>query len=174
MRSVLPKASQLVVQRPIAHTFRSRPVPPIHGTGNESRGRVFSITTKWRKEDYAAKAKELNQKGLDEHEKGFNTQIDDASGEAKELQARTPWHREGSDQPPVKRMRSAGAMTKGAYFSPKLITKADRLECRQTPHHAISSPEIDPTPNNPGQEYRPQIHRAFSTARSPTTASLLP
>jgi hypothetical protein len=29
------------------------------------------------------------------------------------LQARTPWHREGSDKPPVKRMRSAGAMTKG-------------------------------------------------------------
>jgi hypothetical protein len=118
MRNVLPKASQLVVQSPIAHTFRSRPVPPIHGTGNGSRGRVFSTTTKWRKEDYAAKAKELNQKGLDEHEKGFNTQIDDAIGEAKELQARTPWHREGSDQPPVKRMRSAGAMTKGAYFSP--------------------------------------------------------
>tara|TARA_R110002060_G_scaffold18542_8_gene25471 strand:+ start:1731 stop:1964 length:234 start_codon:yes stop_codon:yes gene_type:complete len=50
---------------------------------------------------------------LDEQEDGFHRQIDDAIGEAKELQARTPWHREGSDQPPVKRNRSAGAMTKG-------------------------------------------------------------
>ena len=39
--------------------------------------------------------------------------IDHAVDEAKELQARTPWHREGSDKPPVKQLRSAGAMTKG-------------------------------------------------------------
>jgi len=59
------------------------------------------------------RAKALNQKGLDQQEDGFRNQIDDAIGEAKELQARTPWHREGSDMPPVKRMRRAGAMTKG-------------------------------------------------------------
>jgi len=63
--------------------------------------------------DYAEKAKELNQKGADEQE----GQLDRAIGQAKELQARTPWHREGSDTPPVKRNRSAGAMTKGwSYF----------------------------------------------------------
>ena len=39
--------------------------------------------------------------------------LDRKIGEAKELQTRTPWHREGTDQPPVKRLRSAGAMTKG-------------------------------------------------------------
>ena len=42
--------------------------------------------------------------------------IDHAVDEAKELQARTPWHRDGSDKPPVKRPRSAGAMTKGLLF----------------------------------------------------------
>jgi hypothetical protein len=66
-----------------------------------------------RKEDFAARAKQLHQKSVDEHEDEFNPQIDDAIGKAKELQARTPWHREGTDKPPVKRMRSAGAMTKG-------------------------------------------------------------
>ncbi|KAI9752993.1 MAG: CAAX farnesyltransferase (FTase) subunit beta [Chaenotheca gracillima] len=49
-------------------------------------------------------------------------QLDDAIGDQKEKQARTPWHREGSDLPPVKRPRSAGAMTKG-----KLLTTPSRL-----------------------------------------------
>lgn len=42
--------------------------------------------------------------------------LDRKIGEAKELQKRTPWHREGADQPPVKRLRSAGAMTKGNCY----------------------------------------------------------
>ncbi|KAF4634627.1 hypothetical protein G7Y89_g3482 [Cudoniella acicularis] len=74
------------------------------------------------KDEYKKKAKELNQKGLDEQEHGFNSQLDNAIGEEKELQARTPWHKEGSDRPPVKRMRSAGAMTKG-----KLLTTPSGL-----------------------------------------------
>lgn len=97
-------------QAPIVSTFRSRP------QGQHMLGipyRSFSSTRIWRKDDYAEQAKALNQKGLDQQEAGFDNQIDGAIGEAKELQARTPWHREGSDKPPVKRMRSAGAMTKG-------------------------------------------------------------
>lgn len=39
--------------------------------------------------------------------------IDDAVAQKKEKQTRTPWHREGSNIPPVARQRSAGAMTKG-------------------------------------------------------------
>ncbi|KAF2178375.1 hypothetical protein K469DRAFT_599714 [Zopfia rhizophila CBS 207.26] len=42
--------------------------------------------------------------------------------EDKEKQIRTPWHREGSDQPPVARQRSVGAMTKG-----KLLTTPSRM-----------------------------------------------
>lgn len=42
-------------------------------------------------------------------------QIDNAIGKEKEIAARTPWHREGADMPPVKRQRQAGAMTKGIY-----------------------------------------------------------
>lgn len=39
--------------------------------------------------------------------------------EDKGKQIKTPWHREGSDTPPVARQRSAGAMTKGtAPYTP--------------------------------------------------------
>ena len=34
-------------------------------------------------------------------------------GHEKDKQIKAPWHREGSDMPPVARQRSAGAMTKG-------------------------------------------------------------
>lgn len=41
------------------------------------------------------------------------TTFDDAIAQEQGKQARAPWHREGSEQPPVKRQRSASAMTKG-------------------------------------------------------------
>jgi calcium uniporter protein, mitochondrial len=110
-------------QHEILSTFRSRPKrscsSPLSVVSVLSRSpiRALSSTTVLRKEDYAARARELHQKSADEHEEEFNSQIDNAIGQAKELQARTPWHREGSDKPPVKRMRSAGAMTKGWFDS---------------------------------------------------------
>ena len=91
--------------------------------------RAFSTTRSlFSEEDATSKAKALNQKGLDEQVDGFHRQIDDAIGEAKELQARTPWHREGSDQPPVKRNRSAGAMTKGMSL-PIFLCTSSEPEC---------------------------------------------
>lgn len=66
---------------------------------------------------YAQAAKDLNQKGLDHQESQFN----DAIAQEKEKQTRTPWHREGSQVPPVKRQRSAGAMTKGKVGVCKLL-----------------------------------------------------
>jgi len=80
------------------------------------RNRPFSTSPRTRKEDYAKAAKALNQKGLDDHENGFNKQLDGQMGEAEEKQVRSPWNREGSDKPPVKRLRSASAMTKGESF----------------------------------------------------------
>ncbi len=41
--------------------------------------------------------------------------LDKKIGQEKELQKRTPWHREGAEQPPVKRLRRTGTMTKGKY-----------------------------------------------------------
>lgn len=119
----LPKPPTRPCQLPIITTFRSRPTPrSSSAVFPASSYRQFSSALISRKEDYESQAKELNKKGLDKQEDGFNSQIDNAIGEAKELQARTPWHREGSDSPPVKRNRSAGAMTKG-----KLLTTPSRL-----------------------------------------------
>jgi hypothetical protein len=61
------------------------------------RLRILSTTAVFRE------GKELNHDGS----------LDKKIGDAKEPLTRTPWHREGADQPPVKRLRSAGAMTKG-------------------------------------------------------------
>ncbi|KAF2434584.1 hypothetical protein EJ08DRAFT_646529 [Tothia fuscella] len=47
---------------------------------------------------------------------------DKAIAADKGRQIRTPWHRDGSDKPPVARERSAGAMTKG-----KLLTTPSRM-----------------------------------------------
>ena len=97
----------LAPTRPIWPTFRSRP-----GHYSPSTRNLSSSHTRGTGE-HAKQAKDINQKGADEQE----GQLDKAIGQAKDLQARTPWHRQGSDEPPVKRMRSAGAMTKGwRYF----------------------------------------------------------
>ncbi|OBT74482.1 hypothetical protein VF21_06931 [Pseudogymnoascus sp. 05NY08] len=92
-----------------------------------------------REDKYKAQAKELNRKGMEAQEEGRspsddveesekeskssrNGYLDDEIGTAKEKQARTPWHREGPEDPPVRKLRSAGAMTKG-----KLLTTPSRL-----------------------------------------------
>ena len=75
----------------------------------EFGSRTFSFSTCQLRLDHQETAKSLNQKGLDEQE----SQIENGISEEKEKQVRTPWHREGSNVPPVKRLRSAGAMTKG-------------------------------------------------------------
>ncbi|KAL8746151.1 MAG: hypothetical protein Q9190_001786, partial [Brigantiaea leucoxantha] len=50
------------------------------------------------------------------------SKLDTAIAQEKEKQIKAPWHREGSNLPPVARQRSAGAMTKG-----KLLTTPSRL-----------------------------------------------
>lgn len=117
------------------------PPPPIRSIGAQrwkplgcaSRG--FASDGKPSKEQsredkYKAQAKELNRKGMELQEEGRSPNedaeegekeskssskgyLDDEIGTAKEKQARTPWHREGPENPPVRKLRSAGAMTKG-------------------------------------------------------------
>ncbi|KAL8936311.1 MAG: hypothetical protein Q9211_004252, partial [Gyalolechia sp. 1 TL-2023] len=58
----------------------------------------------------------------DHPQEGNNGQESDFIAQQKEKQSQAPWHREGSDTPPVARQRSAGAMTKG-----KLLTTPSRL-----------------------------------------------
>lgn len=63
-------------------------------------------------------AKSLNQAGIDKQLHEYDATI----AEEQEKQRKAPWHREGSQDPPVRRPRSAGAMTKG-----KLLTTPSRL-----------------------------------------------
>lgn len=68
---------------------------------------------KGRETDYensnARPAAELNQNITQEEKDDFAQRIDELKGK----QIRTPWHRDGSETPPVGRQRRAGAMTKG-------------------------------------------------------------
>jgi len=61
---------------------------------------------------------ELNNNITQEEKDDFARKLQEDKGK----QIRTPWHREGSDIPPVARQRSAGAMTKG-----KLLTTPSRM-----------------------------------------------
>ncbi|KAM3078227.1 hypothetical protein ACMFMG_002474 [Clarireedia jacksonii] len=105
-----------------AAAFRSRPISQPLRCQTSVGIRTFCAANIWRKEDLSKPARDANEKELDKNDDWFNKQIDNAIGEQKEIQSRTPWHREGADQPPVKRNRSAGAMTKG-----KLLTTPSRL-----------------------------------------------
>ncbi|KIW11532.1 hypothetical protein PV08_10833 [Exophiala spinifera] len=55
-------------------------------------------------------ARDLNQQGIDEALSEFDSTV---AEEGKDKQLRAPWHRQGAQEPPVRRQRSAGAMTKG-------------------------------------------------------------
>lgn len=73
---------------------------------NFSHRQAFSSRGTW-----ASKLSE--EDGTEVKKQSDDDQLDSAIGNAKELQSRTPWHRQGADDPPVRRLRSAGAMTKG-------------------------------------------------------------
>jgi len=116
LRALPRHGTRIQLHAPVS-PFRSRPL----------LSRPFSISP-----HTGNKTKSPNQKEQEKEDNfDFNNQIDNAIGEAKELQARTPWHREGSEKPPVRRRRSAGAMTKGWFLlpGPKSIieVKIDRL-----------------------------------------------
>jgi len=64
-----------------------------------------------RSASFEEKAKALNQQGIDNQLHDYDAKI----REQKEKQKSAPWHREGSEDPPVRRQRSAGAMTKGKH-----------------------------------------------------------
>jgi hypothetical protein len=65
----------------------------------------------------ARPASELNDNITQEEKDHFAKRL----AEDKGKQIRTPWHREGSDVPPVARERSAGAMTKGPSHHPHIL-----------------------------------------------------
>lgn len=104
-------------------TWSSRISNPIRASSSSTKAH----NDKKDGEIFAEQAKALNKKGKALQDDGTSTKgekIDDAISDTKELQARTPWHREGSEQPPVDKLHggSANSMTKG-----KLLTTPSRL-----------------------------------------------
>jgi len=80
---------------------------------DSSQSRTFrSSLHRYRDEGHTTVAKTLNQKGLENQE----SDLEESISQQKDKQTRAPWHREGSDLPPVARRRSAGAMIKGMGF----------------------------------------------------------
>lgn len=74
----------------------------------------------------ARPASELNENITQEEKDHFAKKLLEDKGK----QIRTPWHREGSDLPPVARQRSAGAMTKGmslTIWGTRELTRAGKL-----------------------------------------------
>jgi len=89
--------------------------------------RRLATTSSWKRDgnqgsDYehsnARPANDLNNNITQEEKDHFAKKLREDKGK----QIRTPWHREGSNVPPVHRQRSASAMTKG-----KLLTTPSRM-----------------------------------------------
>lgn len=72
----------------------------------------FPRSARIRHVSYEQQAKDLNQKGVDKQLDDHDAKI---AGEDQEKQRQAPWHREGSDKPPVHTQRQASAMTKGKF-----------------------------------------------------------
>ncbi|KAF2089490.1 hypothetical protein K490DRAFT_37551 [Saccharata proteae CBS 121410] len=97
-------------------------------SAHQCRARSFSSTERLSinterpdANSYAQPASKLNQNVTQEEQEDYERKV----AEDKTKQIRTPWMREGSDEPPVAthgRKRSAGAMTKG-----KLLTTPSRM-----------------------------------------------
>ena len=117
----IARLSSLSPQCSIASSAVRRPLFTQHGVSRTPvQLRAFSIASRLRAEapkfeEYdnsnARPASELNNKITQEEKDDFARKLQEDKGK----QIRTPWHREGSDKPPVARQRSAGAMTKGVY-----------------------------------------------------------
>lgn len=149
--SSLGRVSLLRTQHPRLLGSNYIQIPRQHGaTAKPFHGRFFTITSHLRQEDprlrefnnsNARPASELNDNITQEEKDHFARKLEEDKGK----QIRTPWHREGSDQPPVARQRSAGAMTKGIsrFDVSLLLDPYDR--CRQTSHDTLSYAQNHPT-----------------------------
>lgn len=84
--------------------------PPILCLAHTPQHRALHVSSFQRSErDVSKSIKASEQQNLDKEE----AEVEDSIAQEKDKQKRAPWHREGSNIPPVARPRSAGAMTKG-------------------------------------------------------------
>jgi hypothetical protein len=98
----------------------------------------------------ARPASSLNENITQEEKDHFAAKLREDKGK----QIRTPWHREGSDTPPVARQRSAGAMTKGMSASIQLQIQQLTIY-RQTADDAVPHAQNYPPAHDQRPEHRP-------------------
>lgn len=115
-------------------------------------------------------AKELNQQGVDEALSEFDTAVT----EEKEKVTRAPWHRQGVDVPPVRRQRSAGAMTKGKLLAFLEGVIAYQGECRETTYNSVKTVEVSPASDHDRSKRRQKGCSSACPPRPSTAATLLP
>jgi hypothetical protein len=83
--------------------------------------RTFSQSTRWRLREQSKGVTAENSTSQGQPAANLSQEVGKEEKEhyekvvehSKQSQMRSPWMREGSDKPPVARMRSAGAMVKG-------------------------------------------------------------
>lgn len=137
--------------------------------------------------DSQQSASKTDQHGLDEQE----SSLEDAVAQQKDKQQRAPWHREGTQLPPVARNRSAGAMTKGEPLhivhcqwlndtSPgKLLTTPSRLLKLILPLTTLDKnsdrKDVEPLAllGNCTLQSSERLRAANSSASAPSTASVV-
>ncbi|OBT61872.1 hypothetical protein VE03_08736 [Pseudogymnoascus sp. 23342-1-I1] len=133
------RATSELSPRPDIRNIRAQGWKPLRSASRGFASEKKPSREQSNEDKYKAQAKELNKKGMELQEESRSENddaegggkesktssdgyLDDQIGSAKEKQARTPWHREGPENPPVRKLRRASAMTKG-----KLLTTPSRL-----------------------------------------------
>ena len=111
----------------------------------EAGVRAFSFFPERRNGESSSSAKAPHDKNPNPERTTYGSHVEDEIGQLKKNQLKTPWHREGSDKPPVRRLRSASAMTKGSFVrSLKLPSALLMISDRQVTHDTIEAAKIDP------------------------------
>ena len=117
-----------------------------------------------------ATARELSQQSVDELAEDVD---EDQVEEAKEKQHKGRWMREGVDDAPVSRQRSAGAMTKGKdSISRGPKSQADR-DPRKAPDYPFTPPQIGHALDNGRHQYGSKRCRAACPIGPSTAASII-
>lgn len=151
----------------IGSRLQSRSVPPPSWTQRNLLSQCARYNAEGR---FTGAAKDPPQESNNSQESEFSTTI----AQQKEKQSQAPWHREGSDTPPVARQRSAGAMTKGIDGFRAFVRVLMYHLFRQTPYYPLPPPQTDHPSHNPRPQHRSQGRRTLSPPRPPATTPLVP
>lgn len=105
----------------ICPTWTHRTVPSLPSTARAVRN--FNTTPIAHEESGEAKARKLNQKGLDEEEQAVRV---------KQKQVKRPWLREDADKPPAEQGPTSGP-TKGKFLSRRWLSPVMQPPADQWP-----------------------------------------